>query len=76
VFDDTIEHEAWNDADLPRATLMLDVWNPLLTPLVRDLVREMTQGGKRQRLHGDLKQQLAAPAQGGGPIFPALHPSP
>lgn len=42
VFDDTIEHEAWNDADLPRAILILDVWNPQLTALERDLVRELT----------------------------------
>lgn len=40
VFDDTIEHEAWNDADAPRAILIFDVWNPQLTPLERDLVRE------------------------------------
>ncbi len=42
VFDDTIEHEAWNDADAPRAILIFDVWNPQLTPLERDLVREAT----------------------------------
>jgi aspartyl/asparaginyl beta-hydroxylase (cupin superfamily) len=42
VFDDTIEHEAWNDSDLPRAILIFDVWNPELTPLERDLVRETT----------------------------------
>ncbi|MDE2305138.1 MAG: aspartyl/asparaginyl beta-hydroxylase domain-containing protein [Gammaproteobacteria bacterium] len=40
VFDDTIEHEAWNDSDLPRAILIFDVWNPQLTALERDLVRE------------------------------------
>jgi aspartyl/asparaginyl beta-hydroxylase (cupin superfamily) len=40
VFDDTIEHEAWNDSDAPRAILIFDVWNPELTPLERDLVRE------------------------------------
>jgi aspartyl/asparaginyl beta-hydroxylase (cupin superfamily) len=40
IFDDTIEHEAWNDADAPRAILIFDVWNPQLTPLERDLVRE------------------------------------
>ena len=28
VFDDTIEHEAWNDSDEPRAILICDVWNP------------------------------------------------
>jgi aspartyl/asparaginyl beta-hydroxylase (cupin superfamily) len=31
VFDDTIEHEAWNDSDLPRTILICDVWNPELT---------------------------------------------
>jgi aspartate beta-hydroxylase len=40
VFDDTIEHEAWNDSDVPRAILIFDVWNPQLTTLERDLVRE------------------------------------
>jgi aspartate beta-hydroxylase len=42
VFDDTIEHEAWNDSDQARAILIFDVWNPQLTPLERDLVRETT----------------------------------
>ncbi len=42
VFDDTIEHEAWNDADEPRAILIFDVWNPELTPLECALVREAT----------------------------------
>jgi aspartyl/asparaginyl beta-hydroxylase (cupin superfamily) len=42
VFDDTIEHEAWNDSDVPRAILIFDVWNPELTPAERDLVREAT----------------------------------
>jgi len=31
VFDDTIEHEAWNDSDTIRAVLIVDVWNPHLT---------------------------------------------
>jgi aspartate beta-hydroxylase len=41
VFDDTIEHEAWNDADAPRVMLIFDVWNPLLTPGERALVAAM-----------------------------------
>ncbi|MEO7026800.1 MAG: aspartyl/asparaginyl beta-hydroxylase domain-containing protein [Caulobacteraceae bacterium] len=41
VFDDTIEHEAWNDADEPRAILIFDVWNPLLTVAERELVSAM-----------------------------------
>ena len=42
VFDDTIEHEAWNDSDAARAVLIFDVWNPQLTSLERDLVRAAT----------------------------------
>jgi aspartyl/asparaginyl beta-hydroxylase (cupin superfamily) len=42
VFDDTIEHEAWNDSDTPRAILIFDVWNPQLTACERALVRETT----------------------------------
>ncbi|MGA2953770.1 MAG: aspartyl/asparaginyl beta-hydroxylase domain-containing protein [Caulobacteraceae bacterium] len=41
LFDDTIEHEAWNDADAPRVILIFDVWNPLLTPGERALVSAM-----------------------------------
>lgn len=39
AFDDTIEHEAWNDSDQLRAVLILDVWNPHITPAERELVR-------------------------------------
>jgi aspartate beta-hydroxylase len=38
AFDDTIEHEAWNDSDQPRVVLILDVWNPHLTGIERDLL--------------------------------------
>jgi aspartyl/asparaginyl beta-hydroxylase (cupin superfamily) len=43
VFDDTIEHEAWNGSDAPRAILIFDVWNPLLSLAERDLVRAATE---------------------------------
>jgi aspartyl/asparaginyl beta-hydroxylase (cupin superfamily) len=39
AFDDTIEHEAWNDSDRPRAIFILDAWNPLLTEAERAAVR-------------------------------------
>ena len=42
IFDDTIEHEAWNDSDVPRAVLILDIWSPYLTAAERDLVRSAT----------------------------------
>lgn len=32
VFDDTIEHEAWNDSDAIRIILICDVWNPRIPP--------------------------------------------
>ncbi len=40
VFDDTIEHEAWNDSDSPRAILIFDVWNPFIDEAERALIRE------------------------------------
>jgi aspartyl/asparaginyl beta-hydroxylase (cupin superfamily) len=43
VFDDTIEHQAWNRSDLPRAILIFDIWNPFLSPAERDLVRTATE---------------------------------
>lgn len=39
AFDDTIDHEAWNDSDSLRAILILDTWNPYLTTVERDLMR-------------------------------------
>ncbi|MGD9648581.1 MAG: aspartyl/asparaginyl beta-hydroxylase domain-containing protein, partial [Pirellulales bacterium] len=41
VFDDTIEHEAWNDSDEVRVILIFDVWNPHLSDVERTLVTEM-----------------------------------
>lgn len=43
VFDDTIEHEAWNLSDVPRGILIFDIWNPFLTPAERDLMRAVTE---------------------------------
>jgi aspartate beta-hydroxylase len=43
VFDDTIEHEAWNRSDAPRAVLIFDIWNPFLTVAERDVVRAATE---------------------------------
>ena len=38
VFDDTIEHEAWNDSDELRVVLILDLWAPALSLAERDAV--------------------------------------
>lgn len=38
VFDDTIEHEAWNDSDQLRVVLICDLWPPALSPTARQAV--------------------------------------
>jgi aspartyl/asparaginyl beta-hydroxylase (cupin superfamily) len=38
VFDDTIEHEAWNDSDKLRVVLIFDIWHPHLTPPERVMI--------------------------------------
>ena len=38
AFDDTIEHEAWNDSDQLRVVLIGDLWRPELTPAERAAV--------------------------------------
>lgn len=43
AFDDSIEHEAWNDSDRLRVVLIFDVWRPELTPVERDLVSVILQ---------------------------------
>lgn len=38
VFDDTIEHEAWNDSDQLRVVLIADLWPPALSEAEREAV--------------------------------------
>jgi aspartyl/asparaginyl beta-hydroxylase (cupin superfamily)/Tfp pilus assembly protein PilF len=38
VFDDTIEHEAWNDSEKLRVVLIFDIWHPALTAAERAMV--------------------------------------
>jgi aspartyl/asparaginyl beta-hydroxylase (cupin superfamily) len=42
VFDDTIEHEAWNDSDRPRTILIFDIWSPFLSQVERELIARVT----------------------------------
>jgi aspartyl/asparaginyl beta-hydroxylase (cupin superfamily) len=44
VFDDTFDHEAWNDSDEFRVILMIDIWNPNLTLAERELVSTLLNG--------------------------------
>jgi len=58
-FDDSFEHEVWNDAESARAVLIVDVWHPQLSLAERDSVRAhfefRTSGGGGRRA-----QQTAA----------------
>lgn len=38
VFDDTIEHEAWNDSDQLRVVMIFDIWHPALRPEERRMI--------------------------------------
>ena len=41
VFDDTIEHEAWNNSDQVRTILICDLWNPRLSEDEREMVAQV-----------------------------------
>jgi aspartyl/asparaginyl beta-hydroxylase (cupin superfamily) len=56
VFDDTIEHEAWNDSDQARAVLIFDVWNPHVTETEREMVSALTTCV--EQFYGDLPPYL------------------
>jgi aspartyl/asparaginyl beta-hydroxylase (cupin superfamily) len=62
VFDDTIEHEAWNDSHVPRAILIWDIWNPYLDAAERDLVRVAVQGIREY-----YRVEVPPTGSGGGP---------
>jgi aspartyl/asparaginyl beta-hydroxylase (cupin superfamily) len=41
IFDDTIEHEAWNDSKEDRLLLIFDIWRPELSEVERKAVTAM-----------------------------------
>jgi len=44
VFDDSMEHEAWNDAASPRTILLFDIWRPDLGPEERAALTALFEG--------------------------------
>lgn len=53
IFDDTMEHEAWNRSSEPRVILLFDIWRPELSDAERSLVAAMLEsidrfGGPRR----------------------------
>lgn len=47
IFDDTVEHEAWNRSNKPRYVLLFDVWRPELSDEERKLVTAMFEEMQR-----------------------------
>jgi aspartyl/asparaginyl beta-hydroxylase (cupin superfamily) len=43
LFDDTIDHEAWNNSDQNRYILLFEVWRPELTSVERKLVSKILE---------------------------------
>lgn len=41
IFDDSIEHEAWNDSDEERVVLLFEVWRPEISAEERDMLTAM-----------------------------------
>jgi aspartyl/asparaginyl beta-hydroxylase (cupin superfamily) len=41
IFDDSIEHEAWNNSDEDRYILLFEVWRPELTELERTMITQI-----------------------------------
>lgn len=43
MFDDTFEHEAWNRSEQPRVVLLMDCWNPHLSPAERLATKHLVE---------------------------------
>lgn len=47
LFDDSFQHEAWNDSDETRVVLIFDTWNPQLSAAEREGFSEVLQAAQR-----------------------------
>lgn len=47
VFDDTIEHEAWNDSEKLRVVLIFDIWHPMLSEAEQRMISALSDGLNR-----------------------------
>lgn len=57
TFDDTFEHEAWNNSDQTRVVLIMDSWNPDLSEVERAAVADLVAA------IGDFNRSGETPAQ-------------
>lgn len=62
IFDDTVNHEAWNDSDDLRVILMIDVWNPYLSApeceLVSDLLNAKNEFMRMSEISSAVSQRI------------------
>jgi aspartate beta-hydroxylase len=49
VFDDTIEHEAWNESESPRVILLFEIWRPELTAPEKAYVGALFESIEKQQ---------------------------
>lgn len=54
LFDDTIEHEAWNNSDENRYILLFEVWRPELSETEKGLVTKILESLKNYSPEGEL----------------------
>jgi aspartate beta-hydroxylase len=51
VFDDSFEHEAWNEGAGERIVLIVDIWHPDLTPSERWALDRVVRVSPRARAY-------------------------
>ena len=57
IFDDTVEHEAWNDSDQVRGNLLLDFLRPGIDSVSNDLVPERVRQYAEQLMNRSMEAQ-------------------
>lgn len=50
IFDDTIEHEAWNNSDKLRVVLIFDIWHPHLSQAEQKMISALSEGMRSFRI--------------------------
>jgi aspartyl/asparaginyl beta-hydroxylase (cupin superfamily) len=64
IFDDTFEHESWNDSNESRVCLLVDIWHPGLTRVERAAVQRLDAAVSRY-LNLDFRPPWAEQAAAG-----------
>ena len=58
LFDDSYEHEVWNDGETPRAVLIIDLWHPeVVDESVRDVIRSVLGIGAKGTTAEQMQRQ-------------------